>query len=351
MPTQHTFGALPSTPDYRDAYAAAAALPAITPEALAPFLYDISQLPVLDQNKVPACVSNAAVILLQAYHFGKTGKVIPFSPRFLDIRSNQPWLGINDGRYPRDVMRVMAKEGCATTALLPNDTVSISVSQYRNPAVITQAMRDEAGQYKIPGYVKISTDREKMRQAVRTFGPLSILLRIGEEWWTPSYKPADINPLRTPKVIVSGHEVVMRGNRTDALNRLRNSWGNLWNDGGEADYDPSAWAPFIDEAWAIAEIPADVQQLLKALPAPADFHYQWTRNLSRGQYNDDIKFAQIAFMILGIMDPVPAEELGWYGGKTAVAVGKYQRLKGIKPLAPDSIGPLTRGFLNQEFAV
>lgn len=357
MPTQPTFGSLLSPTDYRDAYAAASALPAISPEALEPFLRDISYLPVLDQNRIPACVSHASVIVQQAYYYGKTGKVIPFSPRFLDIRSNQPWLAYNDGRYPRDVMRVMAKEGCPTTAVIANDTETHSgeteeqaIRRYRG-ATITQAMFDNAAQYKIPGYVRIGTGKAELRAAVRKFGILSLGLQLGQEWWVPSWFPKDINPLRTPKVIVSGHQVAMRGNKTAALDRIRNSWSPSWNDGGEGDFDHDAWMPYLQEAWAIAEIPADVQLLLKSLPAPADFHYQWNTTLLRGQFNDDIKFVQIAFMILGLMDPVPAEELGWYGGKTSAAVAKYQRLKGISPQAPDSIGPLTRAALNKEFAV
>lgn len=344
-----TFGALPSKTDYRDEYAMAAALPAIAPEAAAPFLYDLSKMPVLHQRQIPACVSHAAVTILQAYWYAQTGRIIPFSPRFLDIRSNQPWLGINDGRYPRDVMRVMAKDGCATESTLPNDT-TLPVAAYRR-APITGAMLLDAAKYKIPGYVRIRTDKASMRQAVHTFGPLSVLMRIGKEWYTPSWASSDINPLKPPAAIVSGHQTVTRGNPSTDLNRLRNSWSAQWNDGGDGDYNPDLWAPFIDEAWAIAKIPDDVQQLLSNLPAPADFHYQWNKNLTRGQYSDDVKFAQIAFMILGVMQPVPVSELGWYGGKTAQAVAAFQRLKGIKPQYPDSIGPLTRAALNAEFAV
>lgn len=352
MAAQPTFGSIPSEPDYRDAYAAASALPAL-PEAQAPFLYDLSKIPVLDQNKIPACVSHAAVTLLQAYWYAKTGVVVPFSPRFLDIRTNRTQFGLNDGRYPRDAMRIMAKEGCATTKTVPSDTAGMTVAQYRNAAAITPAAMADAAPYKIPGYVNLPIGTDSMRRAVRLYGPLSILVRIGEEWWTPSWSKADINPLRTPKTIVSGHEIVMHGNGSTALNRIRNSWSTAWNDGGEGDYDPVKWAPYVNEAWAIAKIPDDVAAFLANLPSPADFKYQWNTDISYGQYSDDVKFAQIALMILGLLETVPAQQLGYYGPKTRTAVGNYQRIKGI-PAAdrnPERIGPKTRGFLNADFAI
>jgi peptidoglycan hydrolase-like protein with peptidoglycan-binding domain len=55
-------------------------------------------------------------------------------------------------------------------------------------------------------------------------------------------------------------------------------------------------------------------------------------------------------MIRGLLAPLSADEIGHYGMKTCNAVRAYQRNQNIYP-APDSVGPLTRGALNQEFAI
>src|SRR3989344_4700902 len=109
---------------------------------------DISMLPVFDQRQIPACVAHAVVTMMQLYWYRKIGKIIPFSPRFLDILSWTHGLGINDGRDPRVVMELAYRVGCCTEALLLNDT-SLPVEQYRNRALITQAMLDEAFQYRM----------------------------------------------------------------------------------------------------------------------------------------------------------------------------------------------------------
>ena len=63
-----------------------------------------------------------------------------------------------------------------------------------------------------------------------------------------------------------------------------------------------------------------------------------------------MKFAQIAFMILGLLAPIPAEELGIFGPKTAAANAKYQQAHRIS-LAPNHIGPQTRTALNSQFSI
>lgn len=347
-----TTGAILSAPDYRDGIASASVLGAAVAQPLpSTFESDLTKFPVLDQNKIPACVGHSFALLMQIYWYKKTGKIVRFSPRFLDILSSEDWIPLDGGRVPRTVAKIAAKYGCCTVDMLPNNTDGLSLAAYRSKSAITDAMRNQAAQFKVGGYVRIENERvNDYRYAIQTYGAIASLMSISDAWWKPSYAAKDLEPLRTPNPSTSNHEIVVKGWRDDK-DILRNSWGSSWADDGEAAYSASQWLPYVREGWAIAEIPADVKRLLSNLPAADDFHYSWEKNLKKGDYNDDVKFAQVALMILGHLEPVPADELGNYGSKTAKAVGKYQASKGIYPTAPESIGTKTRAALNKEFSV
>lgn len=339
-------GAIISPVDYRDELASSSAEPTTV---VLPEKFETILGPVMDQNKIPSCVSHSVVEVMKLYWFKKTGKWIDFSPRFLDILSNETWIPLDGGRVPRTVFKLASSVGCCTTDLLPNDTDNLSIAQYRDPKVITQAMRDEAAKYKIPGYVRVSLDFDKLRQGMYFYSAVSLLFAVGEEMYSPSWKPKDTVPLRTPKKIQSGHQMTGKGWDKD-MNLLRNEWSKSWGNQGETIYDPIVWRPYMYEAWAVAEIPSDVAAFLKTLPSPSDFHYTWNINMSRGQFSEDIKFAQIALMILGHLKNVDPKDLGFYGPKTEAAVLAFQNSKKIYPTAPGSIGPKTRGALNKLFS-
>ena len=72
------------------------------------------------------------------------------------------------------------------------------------------------------------------------------------------------------------------------------------------------------------------------------------RQMPKGK--DDVRFLQIALMILGFLSPLAVAEFGIFGPKTAVANGAYQKSRGIGPV-PSRVGPLTRAALNAQFAV
>ena len=342
-------GALHSEPDYRDGIAAAGAMQAFASIQLLPtYDTDLTKLgEVMMQGQQPACVSYAWVMVMKLYWYIKTGKVVDFEPRFLHILSRGN-LAVTDGRYPRTVAKVSVQYGCCTKATLNGD-VTMSMADYCDPNAISAAAYAEAKQYALPGYMRVPLNQMTMRSAVQLYGAISALFQIGSEFWLPSWADKDIDPLRTPAQVVSGHELVIKGwNAT--FERLRNHWSATWANNGEANFDWTSWAPYIFEMWAPAEIPADTASFLKNLPAPSDFHYEWDINLSQGMFNDDVKFAQIALMILGFLPPLTPDDLGHYGPKTAVAVGKYQQANRISP-SPSNIGPMTRGALNKQFAL
>ena len=343
-------GAVISPPDYRDGYAAAAVAEAVGQITL-PATYKTELASPMMQALTPSCVSHSVADALKLYWFRKTGKWIDFSPRFLDIlvKRYDGQDRATGGTYPRMMFKLAVQYGCATTATLPNDT-SLPILQYRDDSKLTSAVFADAAKYKIPGYISVPLDFQSTRQAIYLYGAVSALFEIGDEFWTPSWAAKDIDPLRIPKKGVSGHQLTPYGWEDGTFNDLQNEWSVAWANGGRAKYDPKAWSPFIFEQWAVAEIPPDIQNFLKALPSPSAFHYSWDTNLRIGDNNEDVKFAQIAYMILGFLAPIPAEELGIFGPKTAAANAKYQQAHRIAP-SPNDIGPKTRAALNVQFAV
>lgn len=344
-------GAVASSHDYRDEYVASAIAPGV-PITLPDTFH--TPLPIFMQAKEPACVAHSVVELMMLYWFKKTGKWVVLSPRFLDILAKrfdgQP---IDGGTIPRLVLKLATQYGCATEDVLPNDT-SLPIEEYRSDAALTPAVMANALQYRIPGYVRVGMDTQSTREAIYLYGAVTSLFEIGAEFYTApngqtSWADKDIDPLRIPAQIVSGHQLTDNG-FVPVLNNAHNHWSQAWANNGEAKYDPVAWAPYILERWAVAEIPKDIIDYLKDLPAPADFHHQWNVNLTIGMRGDEVKYLQIALLILGFLTPFPADELGFYGPKTATAVGKYQQAHRINP-APNNVGPQTRADLNAEFAV
>ena len=344
-------GAIPSPFDYRDEYVAQAAAPEAAAPIELPAKYKTELASPMNQARIPACVSYSVVDILKLYWFRKTGQWIDFSPRFLDILVKRFDMlnRATDGTYPRLVFKLAVQYGCATTATLPNDT-SLPILEYRNDKKLTSEIFAEAAKYKIPGYVLVPKDFQKTRQSIYLYGAISTLFQIGKELWTPSFAAKDIDPLRTPNPIIVGHQMSPYGWEDETYNDLQNEWSEAWANKGKAKYDPNKWLPFIVEQWAVAEIPPNIIDFLKSLPSPASFHYQWNVDIAYGAQNDDVKFAQIAYMILGFLPPIPADELGIFGPKTAVANAKYQQAHRILP-SPNNIGPKTRTALNAQFAI
>ena len=339
----HALGAIPSGADYRDEYAAIAAGVANEVESA----FETPMPEPMHQRTIPACVGHSVVDLMKVYWKERTGQWIDFSPRFLDILSAQPDIPLEGGRRPRFVLKIAVGMGCCTTKTLPNDT-GLSIGEYRDAKYISDAAYAEAQKYRIPGFVRVPVMTE--REHARVYGAVSSLFRIGEELWTPSWDEKDIVPMRTPSEVVGGHQMTVYG-WNGRYTLLQNEWGPLWASRGRTRYLPMDWAPYMVEQWAVASIPEDVSSLLRILPAPGNLRYIWRSNLRIGDHNDDVRFAQIALMMLGFMRPVPPDELGIYGTKTAAAVLAYQTARGVRPQSGYNIGPLTRHALNAEFAV
>ena len=101
-----------------------------------------------DQRDIPACVAHATALLMQIEWYRRTGKIIRFSPRFLDILSWTEGLPLEAGRDPDVVMELALRVGCCTDDFLPNDT-TLSVEKYRDRSMITEEMKKQANKYRL----------------------------------------------------------------------------------------------------------------------------------------------------------------------------------------------------------
>jgi hypothetical protein len=279
--------------------------------------------PVLNQQQTEACVSHTWVRLLQIYWYKKTGKVINFSPRFLHAITSKG-MKPNDGRDPRTVGQVLTDIGCCTTALLPNDT-SLDDSTY-SYVPITQSMLNEALQYKIPAYSFIPIDQYSIRHAIYHKGAVAFLFYIGNEWWTPSWSPRDINPLRSPKIVVGGHEVT--GEHWNTLEGIQNSWGDSWDERGFAEYNLSNYSPV--QAICIDD------PLIDFNPSAS---FKFMKDLYYGMTDPDVKQLQIR---LGM--PIKYQT-SYFGTITLAYAISYQITHGIVPQW-GYVGLKTRSLLN-----
>lgn len=365
MPQDLTFqnlGGIPSKRDYRSEIVAAhlASFAPVNPTPDLPKALGtqfFQQNGIYMQSKTPSCVSHSVVELMKLYWFLKIGKVINFNPQYLHIKSAFPGAGPEDGRDEATVLSMAKSVGCCTSETLPINT-NVTNAQYCDPSNITPAMDAEASQYKIPGYTPVGLTQESIRNAIKTYGAVGLVFQIGQEYFTSingvtSWAQADIDPVRPPKVIISGHAVTGTGWNED-LDHLVNHWSSLWAQNGESDWIFNEWEPFLIEAWTIAEVPGPVLATVQGLPSAHEFKYNFTTQLSRGMQGQEVRALQIALSIDG--ETTYPEINGIFGPLTQQAVILFQQKYDSDILYSQGltrptgiVGPMTLKKLNNLF--
>lgn len=333
-----SFGGLQSPFDNRDIKLAKVGVPEAVPED-----YEneaIHRWGVWNQRKIGSCVGHAFAKAAQWYWYQKTGEVIEFSARFLYAiaKSKDGWP--DEGTYPRLVAKILTEYGCATEATCPNDSF-LSHEEYvynRKIENIPQEAFIEAAKYKIPGYAFVPVDEYSIKQAISNFGFVSVLVRLGSEWWLPSWDKKDIVPLRRPKVIVSGHQIGLTGYSKDGFKTVLNHWSDKWADQGFNKFTWEEYSPYIAEAIVMLDVPANIVEEAKQTK------YIFTRDMRYGDRSEDVRQLQKR---LGVIST------GYFGDLTRKAViafqDKYQipitwAQRHLKSMA--IVGPKTREKLN-----
>lgn len=281
------------------------------------------------QGHQPACGAHAGTTM-QGIRRGSR-----YTPRFTwgDIKSfdGNP---IESGTDMRSIFKSVTKTGVLNFNQLGNE-VTLPLVKYAHPPVTSQ-QTTLALQNKGDGYGFI-TDRtfNGIKQFINDHGPSIMLMRVGDEMWTTpngvtSWMEHDVLPMRVPKVVVSGHFVVVHSYDEQYIYFL-NSFGSTWGRNGHG-YFGAEYMPLINDVGAL-------------------FPLAFTKDLLLGMTDPDVLRLQKLLnkdprtRIASSGSGSPGQETTTFGPLTQVAVKKFQTLYGILP-AVGYCGPLTRAVLN-----
>jgi len=353
-----SFGAVDSAKDYRNLQHDQVGLPQIKPSAGVTYHKDI----ILDQNKVGICT---AISLVQNT-LAATGKRYSEDFQYL-LQKHFFDGGWFEGSSPLNSLKAAKKYGMLPIEHFPSivaEKPSINYDQYSarlqkiatNPAEMERLLA--LCEFPIKGYAAVAVHDDALLAQAIADSKAGVIARfsVGSEWWTgtnglTSWLPKDIEPLRAPKVIVSGHQVSVTQYdfSTTKLAKLANTWSNEWATLGSAtfnlnNYRPTeAWVPYFD--FTPDYVP---------LPDATTWSYAFTKPLSVGSTGVDVENLQIKLMIEGCMPRITKNEHGIYGQKTRAGVYAFQKKRKLAlsyyenfVLRGSRVGPKTLLELNK----
>jgi hypothetical protein len=256
-----------------------------------------------------------------------------FSPRFqwADIKTFDG-NDIEAGTDMRSIFKSLVNAGSLDFALMGND-VNVSHLAYAHP-LISPALRANAAQHKGSAYgFADDLTFSGLKQYISDHGPIIILFRVGEEFWTApngqvSWAENDILPLRVPKKVVSGHFVVAHSYDEKYIYFI-NSFGPDWGRRGHG-YFGADYMPFINDAGALLDL-AFAKDLSKGMTDPDVLRLQKALNA-----DPDTRVATAGA-------GSPGQETDFFGPLTLAAVLRFQKKLGVP--ATGFVGPLTRAAL------
>lgn len=258
--------------------------------------------------------------------------------KFYDTKE---WIGWQEGSSILNAFKVGKKFGFLPANLWTWTTEADRSLPYSQYIAKLQAIPDAEVQRlialcvdKIPGYAQVNVNDPVAIARAITESKAGIICRfaVGKEWWTPSWAPEDINPLKPPVSVISGHAIVMSKFDYTALTDqvLANTWGILWCKKGTADV---IWDNYrTTEAWVVT--------------AKSFF----LKDLKLGMTDPDVKLLQQFLNSHGF--PVaqsgagsPGKETEYFGGLTQKALIAFQKANNIQP-SVGYFGIITRTKVN-----
>lgn len=299
-------------------------LGAFTPTVCPPsYTTDISNLFTENQMKLPDCGANGGGEL-KGVQDNFRPSVAYLWKRIKQIDNYPPEAGTD----LLSIMKALNKVGVCSFKLLPTDSTQ-DLKTFTDPSVITQEMDADAQDHRIDTYAfQFNPTMEQIKSAIYTHGVVIALIRVGSEFWTPSWAAKDILPLRPPVSPVGGHFILLYGYDKENI-YFRNSWGNSWGANGNG-YFNSSYIPYVVEMGTAVDTSGG----------------RFKQNLEYGMANLDVYSLQKFLVKGGYGNFVPT---AFFGEKTRQAVIAYQKAKGIKP----TLGffyQVTRGYVNKEYA-
>lgn len=169
---------------------------------------------------------------------------------------------------------------------------------------------------KIPAYASVNvSDPQSIAKAIIE-SEAGILCRydVDENWYSPSWLPKDIDPIKKPDIATSGHAII--ASSFDYTNDTRfvqpNTWGTNWCNEGQCHI---VWDNYkMTEAWTI----------LKQAP---EVSTKPTEACKLGDRSQAVATLQAWLISKGYS--IPAGVTSFFGAQTRSALGKFQRDNGI----------------------
>lgn len=227
----HGMGALPSPPDPRD-WQITDLLAADGFAAAMPSRFVVSNLPpVLDQGLNPTCVAHSHSSMKAWMDHIDQGKF----PNFNEPLFHRQIGGTSQGAVARYALDRMKEYGYPVVTL------------------------GDAGLHKITAYYAVAKDINVIKQALMSYGPLTML---GP--WYPSWinNLPSSNILPAPFGIPNGHCVLVVGWDDSKGFLFQNSWGLFWGDQGRA------WMPYGLATVVMWEFWKAIDQYVRPAPLP-----------------------------------------------------------------------------------
>lgn len=347
-----SFGQVDNIEDNRDV--SFSSLPVMQTEIVLPdeYLPDyLYKLPIPNQKKIGSCGGQASGTYKVIQEFLENGTMFDASRRWIYAHAwqrNKKLSGyIGEGSTSRDLMWVIANLGVAPASLVPNNS-DLTHEEYVDISQFPKEAYTEALKYKSGGFAFVNWYNEiELKTAIIKTGGVMIAVNLGDEWWTPSWSPHDIMPVRPPKVIVSGHFIVLDSwRKTPAgvefegtVYQFPNSWSSAWADLGRNTMVYNQYVPFIKDAVCMTDIPDDILTLVRKLPSKKDFaHFFDTSGvLKQGSTGSEVEALQTFLLLYGFMQLDPSIPLGVYGSITRDAVSLFQQTYRKEILEPLSL--------------
>jgi hypothetical protein len=206
---------------------------------------------------------------------------------------------------------------------------------------VPEQILENALKHKIAGYYSVPVDPISIAKEIQKDHVVMVRFTVGENTYTPSWRKADLEPLRIPTSNFGGHAwdiTEYEGLDWNQTNRIINSWGRNWCDNGYVKFVMATQKPYFTEAWAISD---------EVLPPKK---VQLTKDLKLGITDPDILVLQKflnknGFIIATVGNGSIGRETNYFGSLTRQALIRFQLANNIQP-AIGFCGPITRAKIN-----
>ena len=250
---------LPSETSVQDIYAHQLTDTAFQPQESFEIVYEH---PHYNQKSLGICTAADLIDMVQKL----TGKV--FSMRFQYLGQKK----IFDKNNIEGSSILNACKMAYTYGLLPIEfdpdvnNVDMTHEEYLNKTYTAEQFA-EASKYKITAYARVALDPLNFAIALQqSKAGLMTRMAVGDNFYRPSWRKIDLEPLRAPQPVTGGHSIKAikhKGLTVDMEVGDRNTWGdkqnptitgnynNIWCDDGDIKFIWKTQQPYLTEAYVI----------------------------------------------------------------------------------------------------